>query len=170
MKTSTWHVIHHHGREVGCRKGEVDCKKFVTLKSEPSSTRAEMHSGNVTSLGWIIFVSELDMEHQTGSNWKRSTTRQSVVTLFFNFYAENIMWNAGLRMKHKLKSWLLGKISKPQMCRWYHPNGRKWRETKESVDASEKMRVKSWLKTQLSFKKTFKKLRSWHPVLSLHGK
>ena len=39
---------------------------------------------------------ELDMEQQTGSNRKRSTSRLYIVTLLFNFYAEYIMRNAGL--------------------------------------------------------------------------
>ena len=36
-----------------------------------------------------------DMEQLTGSNWERSISRLYIVTLF-NFYAEYIMWNAGL--------------------------------------------------------------------------
>ena len=44
-------------------------------------------------------------------------------------------------------------------------HGRKERGTKELLDEGERGEWKSWLKTQ-----TFKKLRSWHPVPSLHGK
>ena len=33
--------------------------------------------------------------------------------------------------------------------RWYHPYGRKWRETKEPLDESERGKWKSWPKTQL---------------------
>ena len=39
---------------------------------------------------------ELDMEQQTGSKRKKSTSRLYIVTLLFNFYAEYIMRNAGL--------------------------------------------------------------------------
>ena len=49
-------------------------------------------------------------------------------------------------MKHKLESRLLGEISIDQICRWYHPYGRKWR-TKEPLDESESEEWKSWLKT-----------------------
>ena len=59
----------------------------------------------------------------------------------FNLYAEYIMRNAGLE-KHKLESGLLGAISKPQICRYHHPYGRKQR--------SERRKWKSWLKTQHS--------------------
>ena len=45
----------------------------------------------------------------------------------------------------------------------YHPYGRKQRGIKELLDQGEKGEWKSWLKT-------FKNLRSWHPVPSLHGK
>ena len=37
-------------------------------------------------------------------------------------------------VNQKLESRLLGKISKPQLCRWHHPNGRKWRGAKESLN------------------------------------
>ena len=53
----------------------------------------------------------------------------------------------------------------PQTCRWYHPNGRKQRGTKEPLDKGERGEDKSWFKTQHS-----KKLTSWYRVLSLHGK
>jgi len=45
-----------------------------------------------------------------------------------------------------------------------HPYSRKWRRTKEPLDESER-RVK-----KLAENSTFRKLRSWHPVPSLHGK
>ena len=47
----------------------------------------------------------------------------------------------------------------------YHSNGKKWRGTKELLDEHEKGRVK-----KLAWNSTFQKLRSWHPVPSLHGK
>ena len=30
------------------------------------------------------------------------------------------------------------KYQQPQICRWHHPNGRKWRGTKESLDEGER--------------------------------
>ena len=51
------------------------------------------------------------------------------------------------------------KYQQPQICSWYHANGRKWRATKEPLDDGERGEWKSWLKTQHS-----KNLRSWHPV------
>ena len=53
-------------------------------------------------------------------------------------------------LSHKLESRLLGEISTPQICRWYHSNGRKWRGTKESLDEDERGEWKSWLKAQHS--------------------
>ena len=41
-------------------------------------------------------------------------------------------------MKHKLESRLLGKISITSDIRWYHPNGRKQRGTKEPLDEGER--------------------------------
>ena len=53
-------------------------------------------------------------------------------------------------MSHKLESRLLGETlyQQPQICRWYHSNGRKWRGTKEPLDESEREKWKHWLKTQ----------------------
>ena len=42
------------------------------------------------------------------------------------------------------------KYQQPDIRRWYHPNGRKQRITKEPLDESEKRKWKSWLKTQHS--------------------
>ena len=48
-------------------------------------------------------------------------------------------------IKKKLESELSGEISIPQICRWYHPNGRKWRGTKEPLDEGERGEWKRWL-------------------------
>ena len=39
---------------------------------------------------------------------------------------------------------------KPQIGRWYHPNGRKQRGTKEPLEEGEKVEWRSWLNTQHS--------------------
>ena len=57
------------------------------------------------------------------------------------------------------------KYQQPQICRWYHSNGRQGRKTKEPLDENERREWKSWLETQHS-----KKLRSWYLVPSLHCK
>ena len=52
----------------------------------------------------------------------------------FNFYAEkhgtgrNISWNQDCREKYQ----------RPQICRWHHPYGRKWRGTKKPLDESKR--------------------------------
>ena len=57
------------------------------------------------------------------------------------------------------------KYQQPQICRWHHCNGRKWRGAKEPLDEGERG---EWKK--LAWNSTFKKWRSWHPVPSLRGK
>ena len=63
--------------------------------------------------------------------------------------------------KHKLEWRLPGEISKPQICRWYHPYGKKWRRTKGPLDESERGAWKSWLKAQHSENK-------YHGIWSHH--
>ena len=52
----------------------------------------------------------------------------------------NHSWNQDCREKHQ----------QPQIFRWHHPYGRKWRRTKEPLDESERGEWKSWLKAQHS--------------------
>ena len=55
----------------------------------------------------------------------------------FNLYAEYIMRNAGLeKAQAGIKIW--ENYQWPQICRWHHPYGRKWRRTKEPLDEGER--------------------------------
>ena len=68
-------------------------------------------------------------------------------------------------MKHKLESRLLGEISKyqkPQICRWHHPYGRKWRGTEEPLDENESGEWKLHLKVNIQ--KT--KIMASGPIIS----
>ena len=46
---------------------------------------------------------EPDLEQQTGSKRKRSTSGLYIVTLLINFYAEDIMRNTGLEAPARIK-------------------------------------------------------------------
>ena len=81
----------------------------------------------------------------------------------FNFCTEFIMRMLGW-MKHRTESRLLGEISRTSDVQMTPPYGRKWRGTKESFEECERG---EWKKVALN--STFWKLRSWHPVPSLHG-
>ena len=67
----------------------------------------------------------------------------------FNLYAETSCkipsW-----MKHMLESRFPGEISITSDMQRTHPEGRKWRGTKEPLDEGEREEWKSWLKTQHS--------------------
>ena len=52
----------------------------------------------------------------------------------------NISWNQDCREKYQ----------SPQICRWHHPYGRKWRWAKKPLDESQRGEWKSWLKAQHS--------------------
>ena len=49
-------------------------------------------------------------------------------------------WNQDCREKYQ----------QPQICRWHHPYGRKWRGIKEPLDEGERGKWKNWLKIQHS--------------------
>ena len=71
-------------------------------------------------------------------------------TCLFNSYTESIMGNTGLDETTSWNHNFWEKYKLPQICRWQHPYGRKWRGTKEPLDESEREEWKSWLKTQHS--------------------
>ena len=54
------------------------------------------------------------------------------------------------------------KYQSPQICRWHHPYGRKWRGTKKPLDERERGEWKSWLK--LNIQKT--KIMASGPITS----
>ena len=59
----------------------------------------------------------------------------------FSLYVEYIMWNA--RLNHKWNQDCQEKYQEPQICRWYHSNGRKQRGRDSLVERRKwKRRVK----------------------------
>ena len=97
---------------------------------------------------------------------EKSMTRLSAVTLFIHLICRAhheqcqtgwvTSWNQDCQEKYQ----------QPQICGWYHSNGRKRERTKEPLKEDERREWKSLLKTT---KKT-QKLRSWHLGPSLLGK
>ena len=73
-------------------------------------------------------------------NWERSTSRPYTVTLLIHLICRVYCvkcqagwitsWNKDCQKKNQ----------QPQICRWYHPYGRKWRGTKEPLDENERLK------------------------------
>ena len=89
---------------------------------------------------------ELDMEQQTGSKYEKEYIKAvychpTYLTSMQSTSQEMLGWK-----KHKLESRLPGENQWPQICRWHHPYGRKWRGAKKPLDESETGEWKSWLK------------------------
>ena len=95
---------------------------------------------------------EQDMEQRNG-NWfkigKEILQGWILSPCLFKLYAEYIIWSAGW-MTHKMQLRLQWEISTTSDSRWYHFNDRKWRGTKEPLDAGETGEWKRWLKVQQS--------------------
>ena len=72
-------------------------------------------------------------------------------------------------LNHKLESRLPEEISTTQICRWYHPNGRKQRGTKEPFDEDQRGEWKGWLKTQYSTDEDHD-IRFYHFMVIIWGK
>ena len=102
---------------------------------------------------------EPDMEQQTGSKLEKEYIKSVYCHLAYLTYMQSTSWEMPeCIMKLKLESRLPGEISITWDMQMTPPYGQKQRGTKESF-------AEGWLRTQQS-----KKLRSWYPVPSLHGK
>ena len=92
---------------------------------------------------WEIYMQtkkqrlEPDMEQWTGSKLGKEYVKAVYCHPPYLIYMQSTSWETLGWMKHKLESRLPGEI-KPQICRWHHPYGRKWRRTKEPLDESER--------------------------------
>ena len=90
------------------------------------------------------------MEQRTGSKLGKDYDKAVYYHPAYVTYMKSTLWAMLNWMKHKLESSLWEKYQLPQICRWYHPYGRKWRGTKDPLDESERAKWKSWLKAQHS--------------------
>ena len=65
-------------------------------------------------------------------------------------YMQSTSWETLGWKKHSGNQDCREKYQSPQICRWHHPCGRKWRGTKKPLDESKRGEWKSWLKAQHS--------------------
>ena len=93
---------------------------------------------------------EPDMEQRTGSKLGKEYIKATYCHPAYLTYIQSTSCKMLGWMKLKLESRLPEETSKPQICRWHHPYGRKWRGTKEPLDEGQREEWKSWLKTQHS--------------------
>ena len=109
-------------------------------------------------------------EKRTGSKLGKEYIKAVYCHPTYLTYMQSTSWEMLGWMKHKLESRLLGEHQKPQICRWHHSYGRKWKGTKKPLDEGERGEWKTWLKTQCSKNKDYGILcyhfrrRQWHPT------
>ena len=92
------------------------------------------------------------MEQQTGSKQEKEHVKAIYCHLA---YLTSIQSTSCEMVAGWIASWNQDrweKYQQLQICRWCHPNGWKWRGTKETLDEGERGEWKIWLKTQLSKK------------------
>ena len=107
---------------------------------------------------------ELEMEQLTGSKLRKEYDK--TVSCLFNFYAEvkfHIMWNTGLG-----ESQTGIKISRRNINSLRYADDITLMAESEEELKSFLMKIKEESEKP-DLKHNIKKLRSWHPVLSLHG-
>ena len=87
---------------------------------------------------------EPDVEQQTFQTGKGVQQGCILSPCLFKLYAEYIMRNTGLEEAQagirNQDCW--ENYQWPQICRWHHPYGRKWRRTKEPLDEGERGETK----------------------------
>ena len=107
---------------------------------------------------------ELDMERLTGSKLGKEYVRLYMVTGYFLTYVEYSMWNARLN-----ESQAGIKIAGRNIRNLRYADDNTLMAESEEELKSLLMRVKEGSE-KAGLNSTLKKLRSWHLVLSLHGK
>jgi len=116
----------------------TNCGKFLKrweyrppyLPSEKPVCGSRSNSYNQTWNNWLL------------QNWERSMSRLYIVILLIQHLCRV---HHGKRWARWLTGWnqdCQEKYQQPQICRWYHFNGRKWRGTKEASWQGWKRRVK----------------------------
>ena len=105
------------------------------------------------------------MEKRLVPNRKRSPSRLYMSPCLFNFYAEYIMQNAGL---DKAQTGI--KIAGRNINNLRNADDTTLMAESEEELKSLLMKVKEEESEKFGLKFNIQKLRSWHPVTSLHGK
>ena len=93
---------------------------------------------------------ELDMGQGTGSKLEKEYIKPVYCHPAYSTYMQSTSCEMLGWTKHKLKSQLVGEILITSDVQMIPPYGRKWRRTKEPLDASQRGEWKRWLKTQHS--------------------
>ena len=144
---------------------------WITMKSGKFLKRWEYQTTWPAS--WETYMQvrrqqlELDMEQRTGSKLGKKYDKAVYCHPIYLTY----MWSTSAKCQTGWSTtWnqdCREKYQQPQICKWYHSNGRKWRGTEGPFDEDERGEWKSWLETQHTKTKIMAS-SSWHP--SLHGK
>ena len=132
----------------------TNCGKFfkrweyqiTLLAPEKSVCRSRSNSS------WTVLVQEAtepDMEQWTGSKLGKEYVKAVYCHPAYLTYIQSTSYKCRAGWSKSWNQDCQEKYQYPQICRWYHPYGRKGR-TKEPLDESERGEWKSWLKTQHS--------------------
>ena len=135
----------------------INCTKdFVWIKTNCGKFLKRWEYQTTLPVSWEtcmpVRVQQLepDMEQWTGSKLGKEYVKAVYCHRAYLIYMQSTLYDLPGWMKHKLESRFQEKYQQPQIRRWYHSNGRKWRGTKEPLDEGERGEWKSWLKTQHS--------------------
>ena len=90
---------------------------------------------------------ELDMEQQTGSKSRKKYIKAIYCHPTYLTFMQSTSWETRAGRSTSWNQDCQEKYQSPQICRWHHPYGRKWRGTKKPLDESERGEWKSWLKS-----------------------
>ena len=143
---------------VGSLKKQASSRKTSTLAllimSKPFTMWTTTNSGKLFKrceyqttwpASWEICMQikkqqlHLDMEQHTGPKSGKEYVKAVYCHPAYLTYMQSTSWENPGWMKHKLESKdCREKYKKPQIYRWCHSNGRKWRGTKEPLDEGER--------------------------------
>ena len=92
---------------------------------------------------------EPHMEQWTVSEVANKYDKAAYCHCVYLIYIQNTSCEMLGWMNHRLESRFWEKYQQPHICRWYHSDGRKWRETKEPLDEGEREKEKDGFKINI---------------------
>ena len=92
---------------------------------------------------------ELDMELLTGSKLEKEYIKAVYCHPAYLSYMQSTSCNMLILVKHSWNQDYVVKYQWPQICRWHHPYGRKWRGTQEPFDEVKEESEKAGLKLNI---------------------
>ena len=124
----------------------ANCEKFLKRWEYQTTLPASLETWMQIKNQWL----KPEVEQWAGSKLEKGYFKEVYCHLASLTSMQSTSCEMPGWMNPKLDQDCWEEYQQPQICRWYHSNSRKWRETEEPLDECERAEWKRWLETQHS--------------------